>query len=172
MWSPDGRDVLYIGARPDGGRELYRVSASGGTPRALGAGTGSDISFADLSPDGSQVAYASFPGGWGFLEVIPAAGGTPRRLTTATERVYHLAPVWSPDGSRIALMDYDYPGDTYDVGLVTWPGGEWTRLTRTPAVTEGGPEWTPDGRSFVFVHNTIVSRVVVVPVAELLAPRP
>ncbi|PYL57629.1 MAG: protease, partial [Verrucomicrobia bacterium] len=62
--------------------ELYTVAKDGGTARRLTSGPGY-TSFARFSPDGTQVAFTSEYDGNREVYVMPAEGGTPKRLTTS-----------------------------------------------------------------------------------------
>jgi Tol biopolymer transport system component len=145
QWSRDGQHIFFIGGGPGGTSELYRIPASGGTPQALGAKPG--IRTALLSPDGSQVGYASFEGGWAFIDVIPAAGGVPRRLTAPVENVFQPIFAWAPDGQSLAVSDLDFEGnhDNADLFLVRLSDGGATRLTRTLMQSEFPAKVLADG---------------------------
>src|SRR5438874_4442082 len=60
--------------------ELYTVSKDGGIARRLTSGPGY-TSFPRFSPDGKQVAFTSEYDGNREVYVMPAEGGTPKRLT-------------------------------------------------------------------------------------------
>src|SRR5438046_7203462 len=60
--------------------ELYTVGKDGGTARRLTSGPGY-TSFARFSRDGTQVAFTSEYDGNREVYVMPAEGGTPKRLT-------------------------------------------------------------------------------------------
>src|SRR5436190_3891337 len=60
--------------------ELYTVGKDGGTARRLTSGPGY-TSFARFSPDGTQIAFTSHYDGNTEVYVMPAEGGTPKRLT-------------------------------------------------------------------------------------------
>src|SRR5947199_465641 len=62
--------------------ELYTVGKNGGTARRLTSGPGY-TSFARFSPDGTQIAFTSHYDGNTEVYVMPAEGGTPKRLTTS-----------------------------------------------------------------------------------------
>src|SRR6266581_4555622 len=62
--------------------ELYTVGKDGGTARRLTSGPGY-TSFARFSPDGTQIAFTSHYDGNTEGYVMPAEGGTPKRLTTS-----------------------------------------------------------------------------------------
>jgi len=167
-WSPDGRHLFYVGQRAGGGRELYRVAAAGGKPQPLGAKR--SIGNSDLSPDGSQLSYSSFEGGWAFVDVIPAAGGTSRRLTTQTEYVFQPRADWAPDGSYLVVYNLDLEGnrDAIDLHTVQVRDGTWKQLTTTPLATEVYHGFTKDGRQILVSSLTQRNQVMTVPVADLL----
>src|SRR5437660_8824666 len=60
--------------------ELYTVAKDGGIARRLTSGPGY-TSFPRFSPDGKQVAFTSEYDGNREVYVMPAEGGTPKRLT-------------------------------------------------------------------------------------------
>lgn len=62
--------------------ELYTVGKDGGTARRLTSGPGY-TSFSRFSPDGTQIAFTSHYDGNTEVYVMPAEGGTPKRLTTS-----------------------------------------------------------------------------------------
>lgn len=112
---------------------------------------------AQISPDGSQVAYQvsrpraeSEPPGAARSELwmVPATGGAPRRLTDREDR----SPRWSPDGRTVAVLSRQTDGLT-QIHLVA-PGGingERVQLTSAPASVTTF-KWSPDGRSIAFTY--------------------
>src|SRR6201981_4226166 len=60
--------------------QLYTVGKDGGTERRLTSGPGY-TSFSHFSPDGTQIAFTSEYDGNREVYVMPAEGGTPKRLT-------------------------------------------------------------------------------------------
>ena len=114
------------------------------------------------SPDGSALAFS-----WqGDIWIVPAAGGTARRLTVhpAADRT----PVWSRDGKTIAFAS-DRHGNP-DVFVIAADGSS-APVRLTFASTGDTPvDFTPDGKSVIFAsrRDESVSRTPVlyaVPVA-------
>jgi Tol biopolymer transport system component len=162
-WGPDGRTIYADAIVAGGARGIYAVSIAGGAPRALLEGD-VDVAWPQPSPDGTQIAHIRFGAGWGHLEVVPAAGGAVRRLTTRADQVYHTNPRWAPDGSAIAVEDFVFATSGPELEVVSWPGGEWRRLPAVPNRFILNPEWMPDSRSLTYVEFDGSRRVVVVPV--------
>ena len=88
-WSPDGKSILYL-AMWNGTQDLRVVAATGGAPRVVAKPTDMGVvANAAWSPDGSRVSYTlATPVAPPDLYVVPSAGGTPTRLTTAGGPAY------------------------------------------------------------------------------------
>src|SRR5438552_3028534 len=78
--------------------DLWSVSREGGDAERLTAGAGAETDPI-FSPDGSQIAFTGEYDGNIDVFVMPAAGGTPKRLTyhPAADRVVG----WTPDGKQV-----------------------------------------------------------------------
>jgi dipeptidyl aminopeptidase/acylaminoacyl peptidase/CubicO group peptidase (beta-lactamase class C family) len=103
-----------------------------------------------LSPDGNQILYvlrtvdADKDRNERAIWRVGTRTGEPERLTRGPA---DAAPVWSPDGSRIAfLRAQEGPAQVW---LMPSGGGEPEQLTTLP-LGAGAPVWSPDGRSLAF----------------------
>jgi Tol biopolymer transport system component len=97
---------------------------------------------ASPSPDGRHIVFSA----QGALWVIPAGGGKATRITD-----WHLeptAPVWSPDGRRIAFQNYA-PEGNYHIWTIAPDGSHPAELTTGPN-DDREPAWAPDGSALVF----------------------
>ena len=112
-------------------------------------GAWDDVSPA-LSPDGSQVAFASNRGGTWNLYVLNLDSGETTRVTNSPE--YESAPSWSPDGQWLACELY--LDENLEIGIVSVTDGnqEPIPLTDEPS-TDHSPAWAPDGRHVAFISN-------------------
>ena len=103
-----------------------------------------DMHYADLSPDGSQVAF-SYQGDLWVADLNEQGQGVARRLTV--HMAYDCRIRFSPDGERIAFSSNRYGGD--DIFLVPAAGGEIERVTHHSA-GDVMAEWSPDGTKLLF----------------------
>jgi Tol biopolymer transport system component len=122
-WTPDGSTIAFAAGFPNdaipgqlGIMAVYLVGFDGATERLVseGVATATNPTF---SPDGSQLAYmSSDDSGKGWHVVIADAAGH----TIKTLPGYHgnRAPIWSPDGSKIAVEDWIGPEETGTARLV------------------------------------------------------
>jgi dipeptidyl aminopeptidase/acylaminoacyl peptidase len=109
------------------------------------------VSDPQISPDGKSVVYVvseldrttEKPNS--SLWIVPAAGGEPKRLTTAAGTNNH--PRWSPDGKTVAFISSR--GGSSQVWLLPVDGGEARQLTKLP-VDVSGPIWSPKGDQIAF----------------------
>ena len=94
-----------------------------------------------VSPDGSKIAFSYK----GDIYTVGAEGGEARRLTSDSS--YESAPVWSPDGSKIAFATDRNGGK--DIYVKPAKGGAAKRLTFN-STAETPEAFTPDGSAVLF----------------------
>ncbi len=123
-------------------------------PRFLDKDTFMDLetlSGPAISPDGSQIIFSR---GWtdkmkdqsrSNLWIVDAAGTRLREVTRGDWR--DSAPVWSPDGTKIAFLS-DRDGTT-QIHVMFMATGELAQLTHVQQ-SPGGLTWSPDGRQIAF----------------------
>jgi len=109
------------------------------------------VSSAAISPDGSQIVFSR---GWvdklkdqarSNIWIVDTAGTRLRELTRGSWR--DSAPVWSPDGTRIAfLSDRDGTAQIHVLWVATGELAQLTHVEKTPA----GLAWSPDGKQLAF----------------------
>ncbi len=107
FWSPDGR---WLGFFADG--KLKRIDPNGGPPQVLcDAPTSRGASW---GRDDNIVFSGSFRAG---LQIVSAAGGAPRELTTLDaerKEKSHRWPVHLPDGQHLLFLNQTAEGGTKD----------------------------------------------------------
>lgn len=111
-----------------------------------------------FAPDGRRIAVTIVPavGDHPDISLVDWEANTMRRVTFDSGSV---APIWSPDGRRIAFANK--PGGRPFGFTIRWTAadGESSIETLVPAAFEQSPvAFTPDGRALVFEKNDDGSR--------------
>ncbi|HEV8119517.1 MAG TPA: protein kinase [Candidatus Polarisedimenticolia bacterium] len=134
-----------------GGSTLGRLVWFDRDGKGLGAlGVPADQANPRLSPDGRRVALSITDARSGNADVwsYDIAGGIPTRLTT--HPAIDSAPVWSPDGSRLAYTSMQR-GHSEVFEMASGGGGErplaGSRRTNYPN------DWSPDGQEILYRAN-------------------
>lgn len=158
IWSMDRARILFTGSR-NGTSDLYVLDRAAGTTRqltAMGTPEGG-ANGAQVSPDGTSVAFQVRRGSDYDLYVVDLAGGIPQSVVQ--HAAYDVNPVWSPDGRRLAFMSTrgfepgglgPFPGHIYAVDLALRTVDQ---LTVAPLTSSLGPsDWSADGASILFAR--------------------
>lgn len=153
--SPDGTQLAYVSDRRLNTELCVRaVEGAAGTRRlAEGQRSGDFESLRFFSanpawsPDGRTVAFAAKAGGEDALYLWNAASGKlERKLAFGLDEVQ--TATFSPDGSELVFVGL--AAGQSDLYRVRRDGTDLRRLTRD-RTAERDPQWSPDGRSLVFV---------------------
>ena len=130
-------DRLSLSARSSD-KSVVTVVMRGSIVTVTGARAGTTTVTVTAEDPGGLVASVSF------------AVWVPRvvQLTTGSQ------PVWSPDGSRVAFVDYGIYGESVSRDIhVIRPGDIATRLTRSEVAPAWYPAWSPDGSRIAFMSG-------------------
>jgi len=149
-WSPEGGRIAFIRRtgptrRPD----LFVMSSTGGGRMRL---TSSAMPERDpsWSPEGTLIVYAAptSVNGDVHLFLVRADGRGRRQLTSQAAGSADRAPVFSPDGRRIAFVS-DRAGGFPELYVMDADGSNVRRLTNNGEI-DGNPSWSSDGTRLVF----------------------
>jgi serine/threonine-protein kinase len=148
FFSPDGQWIAFFA---DG--QLKKVNLAGGTPVAL---CEAPVGLGGSWGPGDVIAFASATGSG--LSRVPAAGGTPQRLTTldvAQGEFSHRWPQWLPDGETV-LFTVGTSGSWSDAQIAAQ---SITTGKRTMLVRGGtSPHYLSNG-SLLYAQNGRIMRV-------------
>jgi TolB protein len=141
-WSTDGKYIIYsciFWKDTLGKNGLWKIFAEGGEPEQIFSG------FAEhpkCSPDGKFIVYDADSGK--NIRMIPANGGNPVNLIPDSIKIsFGGGPIWSPDGSKIAFMEYAKSNLwTLDVNT-----GELKKIFHEDEMIPGPGSWSKDGKS-------------------------
>jgi Tol biopolymer transport system component len=102
LWSPDGKQILYVSARAAGYQGIYRKAADGTGDADLiyRHEPGAPVNLRDISADGQYLLFNSGP----VILVVPLAGdvNTRKPIELSREEFLVNGGVLSPDGRLIA----------------------------------------------------------------------
>lgn len=154
QWTPDGALLVYVS-----GGKIYSVKPDGTGERLISTASGDYDGEYDydaspnISPDGSQIVYATYRDSgrflnsqWSFDIATARIDGSQRRLLTG-DNVTDANPVWSPDGRRIAWVSWD------SVMVMEADGSQPRAVAPGVAAMEFPPRWSPDGQHIAFIRD-------------------
>jgi Tol biopolymer transport system component len=149
QWSPDGKEIVFIGKAPGEALKICVVSASDGSLRRLTSGPQNDAA-PTWSRDGKWIAFAGAP----WLEGGPSNNYVIRLLNVSTHETSVLpgsaglfAPRISPDGAYLAALTVD----ATKLMLFSFRTQKWTELA-APGFGMLSPVWSHDSR-YVYFNN-------------------
>jgi eukaryotic-like serine/threonine-protein kinase len=135
-WSPDGRQIAFMGIQPGKPWQIYLVPSDGGTVHQPIPGERNEAD-PSWSPDGGSLAFGSFP--------VPENDNAIRILDLKTHQatllpdsVGHWVPRWSPTGRFILAMT----NDARKLLLFDVTARTWTELVQLSTGAIGYPQWS------------------------------
>jgi Tol biopolymer transport system component/DNA-binding winged helix-turn-helix (wHTH) protein len=161
--SSDGEKIAFTwnGENPVRS-DLYVQLIGGEKPLQLTHTRTGTICCADWSPDGRQIAFGRCYDNGGGVFVVPALGGSERKLTDVVcsfeEGGY---PKWTADGNFLVLADRCTPDAPRGIVLLSLATGE-KRCLHTPPVGDEGdtePVLSPDQTTVAFLRHPIIDGV-------------
>jgi Tol biopolymer transport system component/DNA-binding winged helix-turn-helix (wHTH) protein len=145
QWSPDGKQIVFMGATLKTDWRTYLISSDGTGLRELLPGTESGYD-PGWSPDGKSIVLTLNSAGSG----TPAQGPGIATVDLQTKKVSLLpdarqlfSPRWSPDGRHIAALT----DDSLKLVLFDRVTQKWEDLLSMPM---GYPTWSHDGQYIYF----------------------
>jgi dipeptidyl aminopeptidase/acylaminoacyl peptidase len=149
--SPDGRRIAFQAksdAERDSGWEIYVMDIDGRNQTRLTSNNNWDR-LPTWSPDGRQIAFISDRGGQFAVYVMDANGQNVTQVSNTGERDGHVS--WSINNQLV----WNTGGDSSKTWRIVTSNVDGRNLKQLAGNGNWSPEWSPDGRSIVFVSSRI-----------------
>jgi eukaryotic-like serine/threonine-protein kinase len=147
-WSPDRKQIAFMGASSDGHWHIYLISAEGGSPEQLTTGA-VDQTDPSWSPDGNSLAFSDNP--FSDNPDDPSKASSINVLDVKTRNGTRLTgsqgiccPRWSPDGRYIAGIGFS---GVQNLMLFDFRTQKWQMVTKD---TINFISWSRDGKTLYF----------------------
>ena len=140
-WSADNAWIAFVSDR-DGNEEIYRMKVDGSSLERLTNNPARDI-HPYFSPDGKYLLFNSTRGN-GSLDIYRIDLGTRELLRLTDSRMEETCARYAPDMKHIVFLRNDATSD--DVAILDLSTALVDNLTKTPAVTDGWPMYSADGK--------------------------
>jgi len=151
LFSPDGHSILVSRGVKQRTMltETWVADLTRGNMTRLPSESGLNSATALWSPDGSRIAFASFPRGEVFVRDMRSTG-KPRPLF----KLPAFSPLddWSRDGRYMIYEAIDWKNFGFDLGLRDFQTGTNRPLLATSA-NESGAVFSPDGRWIAYLSD-------------------
>ena len=159
-WHPDGHKILFVMLNPVGRpgpdwSDIFVMDNNGENIINL-TQTPEEEAHASWSPDGEQIVFdrllkkgEAIGDFESAIFVMEADGQNPQRLTF--EPGLNFAPVWSPDGNRIAFLSYR--NGALRIHTMDINGQNVQQVTHHRRKFDAAPVWSPDGRWIAFMSG-------------------
>ena len=142
-WSPDSKQIAYVGERAGKSTQIMLVKVGGGKPKPAFPENRGQID-ANWSADGTKMMLGDF---WSAPQMQI------RVLDLKTHKVSEIAgseglfsPRWSPDGRYIAALSPDFT----KVMLFDFQTQKWTNWLTEAAGAVSYPSWSSDSKYLYF----------------------
>jgi serine/threonine protein kinase/Tol biopolymer transport system component len=146
-WSPDGKQVAFVGASPGSVGKIFLVSSEGGSPEELLPADKDNEDDPQWSPDGSSLLFAQYPqfgGGDSGKFSIQKVDLHTRQLSTFPGSMGMWAPRLSSDGRILS----SFTVDAHKLLLFDFTAGKWSELTTGKSLQY--PNLSRDGKYIYF----------------------
>ena len=149
-WSPNGKQVAFVGSSPGTAGKIFLVSSEGGTPEELLPADKYNEDDPQWSPNGSSLLFAQYPqfgGGDPSKFTIQKVDLSTRQLSTFPESTAMFAPRLSWDGRILS----SFTVDGHKLLFFDFSAGKWSELTTGKAL--GYPNLSRDGK-YIYFEDT------------------
>ncbi len=146
-WSPDGKQIAYIGTQGQGFSEIWVMDANGQNRRRLTDRPFTKFFEPSFSPDQKSILFFSNQSSNDDIWTMDSTGQNVKQLTIDPAADFH--PSWSPDGKKIAFISKRTGSNA--IWLMNRDGKDQQQLVKVGLDDcDLTPAWTPDGKKLLF----------------------
>jgi Tol biopolymer transport system component/DNA-binding winged helix-turn-helix (wHTH) protein len=150
QWARDGKQIAFMGRKPEKPWNIYVVPSSGGNVAVVSPEEHNFVD-AEWSPDGHSLLFGRTPdymGEPGSPKAISILNLDTHQITTLPGSEGFYSPRWSPNGRYVVAV----PLSEEKLVLFDFATQTWTDLT-PGRLHMGNPRWSPDSEYvYVDVH--------------------
>jgi eukaryotic-like serine/threonine-protein kinase len=156
-FSPDGTQVAFVQIE---GQNSGIYTALVGGEKPLRLTRSANDCCPTWSPDRRQVAFLRLFENEAGVYLIPALGGTERRLYTMIRPPAYAYLAWSPDGKVLAFPEGTPDSGQSQITFLSLANGTKRQFTYPPqGFRDSGVAFSPDGSQVAFDRQTIAGVV-------------
>ncbi len=165
-FSPSGKQFSFMrGGASQGSVQVCIANSNGSGERLLASlPPGPFYAGTAWSPDGKTIVASAVQFAkqikW-VLSVVRVDDGQVRDLYSSSEEVGK--PVWTPDGNSLLVPLGPINGNSRQLWIISFPGGEQRRFTNDLADYGRSIDLTRDGRTLVAIQETQISHIWIAP---------
>lgn len=146
-----GGYIVFTSVDPETGEwDLFSMNPDGSERKRIT--TGYDWpAFADISPDGSKIAFSAQVEGTWYIFTIDKDGSNLVQVTDFSS----ANSSWHPDGQQLVFnSDHDdEPKDTPDLWVMNLDGTGLTEVLDDPPIPDFYGKWSPDGSKILYTSG-------------------
>ncbi len=144
-WTADSRELVFSSPRNRAMGELWRISATGGSPRTLSAA----LRHASHPSASLRSPRLAFTESWTDTNIYILSGNPSGTLTpAATSTLGDHSPTFAPNGDRFAFVSTRSGSE--QIWAARRDGSDPVQLTNFRTESVGSPQWSPDGSRIAF----------------------
>jgi len=142
-WSPDGKQIAFVGIPPGQKAKMCTVSTDGGTPREMIPEDTENQWDPNWSPDGTRIVF-----GGAYYDPSPTIrilDVKTRQISTVPGSKGLFSPRWSPDGRYVKAQTCD----SHSCMLFDFTTQRWEEIAKVPG---GYAAWSRTGDYVYFLR--------------------
>ena len=141
-WSPDGKQIAFLGSQFGKPWKIFLISAQGGAPEELLPADDKAEGDPGWSADGTRIVFSAGLPNAGEKSDIRIIDLKTRQVTVIPGSERMFSPRWSPDNRYLAALDLETI--SRKLLLYDFQTGKWSDWVSDPQGL-GYPAWTADG---------------------------